>query len=80
LFARTNHFTTLYRFLERLDDATIDQAVGGTVRRLRGARKKSRRKARVAVDATGLAQGAVSTFFELRRNPKLKLLLRSGTK
>src|ERR1700747_571913 len=61
-------FTTLYRFLQRLDDVTIDQAVGETVRRLRGARRKSRRKARVAVDATGLAQGAVSTFFVRRRH------------
>lgn len=59
-------FTTLYRFLQRLDDATIDQAVGETVRRLRGTRKRSRRKARVAVDATGLAQGAASTFFVRR--------------
>jgi Transposase domain (DUF772) len=59
-------FTTLYRFLQRLDDGTIDQAVGETVRRLHGTRRKSRRKARVAVDATGLAQGAVSTFFVRR--------------
>jgi hypothetical protein len=29
-------FTTLYRFLQRLDDPTIDRAVGETVRRLRG--------------------------------------------
>src|ERR1700690_1164383 len=28
-------FTTLYRFLKRLDDTTIDRAVGETVRRLR---------------------------------------------
>lgn len=59
-------FTTLYRFLERLDDQTIDRAVGETVRRLRGTRKKGWRRARVAVDATGLAQGAVSTFFVRR--------------
>jgi hypothetical protein len=59
-------FTTPYRFLQRLDDVTIDQAVGETVRRLRGLRKKGRRRARVAVDATGLAQGAVSTFFVRR--------------
>lgn len=38
--------TTLYRFLQRLDDQIIDRAVG--------------------VDATGLAQGAVSTFFVRR--------------
>jgi hypothetical protein len=59
-------FTTLYRFLQRLDDSTIDQAVGQTVHRLRGARKTARRRARVAVDATSLAQGAVSTFFVRR--------------
>ncbi len=59
-------FTTLYRFLQRLDDVTIDRAVGETVRRLRGAHRKGRRRARVAVDATGLAQGAVSTFFVRR--------------
>ena|SRR5271168_1276746 len=47
-------FTTLYRFLQRLDDVTVDRAVGETVRRLRGARGKGRRKARLAVDATGL--------------------------
>jgi hypothetical protein len=50
-------FTTLYRFLQRLDDQTIERAVGETVRRLRGTRRKGRRRARVAVDATGLAQG-----------------------
>jgi len=50
----------------RLGDETIDRAVGETVRRLRGARRQGRRRARVAVDATGLAQGAVSTFFVRR--------------
>lgn len=59
-------FTTLYRFLKRLDDPSIDHAVGETVRRLRRARRGGRRRARVAVDATGLAQGAVSTFFVRR--------------
>jgi hypothetical protein len=59
-------FTTLYRFLKRLDDQTIDRAVGETVRRLRGSQRRGRRRARVAVDATGLAQGAVSTFFVRR--------------
>src|SRR5579875_309352 len=32
-------FTTLYRFLQRLDDQTIDRAVGETVRRSRGGRR-----------------------------------------
>jgi len=59
-------FTTLYRFLQRLDETTINHAVGETVRCLRGLRKKGRRRVRVAVDATGLAQGAVSTFFVRR--------------
>ena len=59
-------FTTLYRFLPRLDDQTLDRAVGETVRRMRGWRRRGHRRARVAVDATGLAQGAVSTFFVRR--------------
>ncbi len=59
-------FTTLYRFLQRLDDQTIDRAVGETMRRLRGLLRQKRKRARVAVDATGLAQGAVSTFFVRR--------------
>ena len=33
--------TTLYRFLQRLDDPVIDRAVGETVRRLRGTPKKN---------------------------------------
>jgi hypothetical protein len=48
---RVPDFTTLYRFLQRLDDPTIDRAVGETVRRLRGTQKKRRRRAREAVDA-----------------------------
>jgi len=32
-------FTTLYRFLKRLDNQTIHRAVGETVRRLRGSRR-----------------------------------------
>lgn len=56
-------FTTLYRFLQRLDDDPIDRAVGETLRRLRGSQRRGRRRARVVVDATGLAQGAVRTFF-----------------
>jgi hypothetical protein len=59
---RVPDFTTLYRFLKRLDASTLDRAVGETVRRMRGGRGHDRRRARVAVDATGLAQGAVSTY------------------
>jgi len=63
--ARVPDFTTLYRSLQRLDDQAIDRAVGETVRHVRGTRRKGRR-ARVGVDATGLAQRAVSTFFVRR--------------
>jgi hypothetical protein len=38
-------FTTLYRFLQRLDDQTIDRAVGETVRRLRGSLRHGRKRA-----------------------------------
>jgi hypothetical protein len=38
-------FTTLYRFLQRLDDQTIDHAVGETVRRLRGSLRQKRKRA-----------------------------------
>jgi len=63
---RVPDFTTLYRFLQRLDGHTLDRALGETVRRMRGWRRRGPRRARVAVDATGLAQGAVSTFFVRR--------------
>ena len=59
-------YTTLYRFLQRLDEGAIHQALGEVVRRLQEVRRRRRRRARVAVDATGLAQGAVSTFFVRR--------------
>src|SRR5258706_9203414 len=42
-------FTTLYYFLQRLDDQTIDRAVGETVRRLRGSLRQKRKRDRVAV-------------------------------
>ena len=59
-------YTTLYRFLKRLDGQAIDRAVGETVRRMGGGRGCTGRGACVAVDATGLAQGAVSTYFVRR--------------
>src|SRR5712692_5697938 len=48
--------------LMRYEDWTFRE----TVRRLRATQKKKRRRACVGVDATGLAQGAVSTFFVRR--------------
>jgi hypothetical protein len=57
-------YTTLYRFLRRLDEAAITRALNEVVHRM--APPSPRRRAQVAVDATGLAQGAVSTFFVRR--------------
>jgi hypothetical protein len=57
-------YTTLYRFLQRLDPAKINQALGEAARRVKGTRRH--RRARVAVDATGLAHGALSSFFVRR--------------
>jgi hypothetical protein len=56
-------FTTLHRFLKRLEENQIDQALGEAARRLGAVRRRRRQRARVAVDATGLAPGAISTFF-----------------
>ena len=55
--------TTVYRFLRRLPDDTIDHVLGESVRRLRRSSRRGRRRACVAVDGTGLAQHAVSTYF-----------------
>jgi|SRR5579863_3045993 len=54
-------YTTLYRFLKRLDDDTIDRGLTETVRQLR--RGKRRARTTVAVDGTGLSYNSVSTFF-----------------
>jgi hypothetical protein len=59
-------FTTLYRFLRRLEGQSIERAVSETVRRMHGGQCPCRPRARVAVDATGLAQGAVSPYFVRR--------------
>jgi hypothetical protein len=56
-------YTTVYRFLRRLPDDTIESALGESVRRLRRSSRRGRRRACVAVDGTGLAQHAVSTYF-----------------
>jgi hypothetical protein len=59
-------FTTLYRFLRRGDERTLARALDETVRQLRSTGPSAQERARVAVDATGLASGAVSTFFVRR--------------
>jgi hypothetical protein len=57
-------YTTLYRFLQRLDDDTVERGLGETVRRLR--RGKTHVRVSAAIDGTGLSPHAVSTYF-LRR-------------
>ena len=57
-------YTTRYRFRKRRDNKKIAPALGAAARR-RGTVGR-RRRARVAVDATGLAPGAVSTFWVRR--------------
>jgi hypothetical protein len=56
-------YTTLYRFLRRLHETDLAHALPEVVHRVPWRR---RRRATIAVDATGLAQGAVSTFFVRR--------------
>src|SRR5882724_4087072 len=56
-------YTTLYRFLRRLEDDTVDRGLHETVRRLR---RRRRRAVSAAIDGTGLSDTSVSTFF-LRR-------------
>jgi len=54
-------YTTLYRFLKRLEDDTIDRGLEETVLRLRCGRRSTRVTA--GVDGTGLSYNSVSTFF-----------------
>ena len=56
--------TTLYRFFERLDERIIQSALTEIIRRMGGRRRRRRRI--IAVDATGLSPGAISTFFVRR--------------
>jgi hypothetical protein len=53
-------YTTLCRFLARLDPNDIDRALNAVVQRMPGRR---RRRATVGVDGTGLAPGAASSYF-----------------
>jgi len=57
--------TTLYRFLKRLEDDTLERGLGETVRRLR--RGKTHGRVSATVDGTGLSPQAVSTYF-IRRS------------
>ena len=60
--------STLFRFLLRLEEEVIAQALAEVVRRLQNRRPPpSEHENTVAVDATGLAPGSISTFFIRRR-------------
>ncbi len=58
----TPDYTTLYRVMRRLEEGHIRKAMAETVRQACA----SESAASVAVDATGLASGALSTFFVRR--------------
>lgn len=58
--------TTLYRFMRRIDDEVLDAVLSEAARRLPKRRGRPA-KSVVAVDATGLAPGAISTFFVNRQ-------------
>jgi hypothetical protein len=53
-------YTTLYRFLARLGPSDVARGMNEMVRRMPG---RGRSPAAVAVDAAGLAQAAVSSYF-----------------
>src|SRR5688572_20627801 len=55
---RVPDYTTLYRFLRRLDETVLEQILSAVVQRLI---PQPSPQTTVAVDATGLAPGAIST-------------------
>src|SRR5271157_663952 len=54
-------YTTLYRFLKRLDDDTVERGLTETVRWLR--RGQTQVRVSAALDGTGLSYNSVSSFF-----------------
>jgi len=57
-------YSTLYRFMLRVKERVIREALAEVVRRLQRRRANSRQEgATVAVDATGLTPGSISTYF-----------------
>jgi len=68
---RVPDHTTLYRFMRRVTDEMLDEVLIAVATRLVPRRRgRKRKKAVVAVDATGLAPGSVSTFFINRRTDR----------
>jgi hypothetical protein len=67
---RAPDHTTLYRFMRRVTDEMLDEVLVAVATRLVPRRRgRKRKKAVVAVDATGLAPG-ISTFFINRRTDR----------
>lgn len=66
---RVPDHTTLWRFLDRVPLAVLQALLAEVLRRCAPPTgpRGGRRRAVVAVDATGLATGSVSTYFERRR-------------
>jgi hypothetical protein len=65
---RAPDHTMLYRFMRRVTDEMIDTVLVAVVQRLPNRRRGRKPKgATVAVDATGLAPGSISTFFVNRQ-------------
>src|SRR5881396_3350091 len=61
-------YSTLFRFMLRVEEQMIAQVLAEVVRRFQSRRSApSQDKRIVAVDATGLAPGSISTFFIRRR-------------
>ena len=68
---RAPDHTTLYRFMRRVSDEMLDEVLIAVATRLVPRRRgRKRKKAVVAVDATGLAPGSISTFFINRRTDR----------
>jgi hypothetical protein len=68
---RAPDHTTLYRFMRRVSDEMLDHVLIAVATRLVPRRRgRKRKKTVVAVDATGLAPGSVSTFFINRRTDR----------
>ena len=75
---RVPDYTTLYRFVVRLDEEILQRVLEAVVQRLpptpqgkgkrryKGSKGSGKGKLVVAVDATGLAPGSISTFFVKR--------------
>jgi hypothetical protein len=65
---QTPDFTTFYRFMQRLEASVIQQALQAAA--LEVIQGQTKRKTVLAVDATGLAPGAISTFFINRKRDR----------